>query len=74
MKKLSFLLALTLLLSAAFCGAAAFADGPFPADGGVILEQGGVKLTTAGADLDPSSADAEPIVWLDAENTGDRDL
>lgn len=74
MKKLSFLLALTLLLSAAFCGAAAFADGPFGADGGVILEQGGVKLTTAGVDLDPSSGDAEPIVWIDAENTGDRDF
>ena len=74
MKKLSFLLALTLLFSAAFCGAAAFAEEPFGATGGVILEQGGVKLTTAGLDLDPSSGDAEPIIWLDAENTGDRDL
>ena len=43
-------------------------------DGSVIFEKDGVKVTTAGLDTDPSSADVLPIIWVDVENTGDKDV
>ena len=47
--------------------------GPFSPNGSVIFEKDGVKVTTAGLDTDPTSENNDPIIWLDIENTGDRD-
>ena len=43
-------------------------------DGGVIFEKDGVKITTAGLDNDPTYWGAKPIVWVDIENAGSRDV
>ena len=48
--------------------------GPYSADGSVIFEKDGVKVTTAGLDTDPTSEKPEPIIWLDVENTGAKDV
>lgn len=53
---------------------AAAPAGPFSPEGSVIFEKDGVKVTTAGLDLDPTSLDNDPIIWLDIENTGDKDV
>ena len=47
--------------------------GPFSPDGSVIFERDGVKVTTAGLDTDPTSAYNDAIIWLDIENTGEKD-
>ena len=47
--------------------------GPFSPNGSVIFEKDGVKVTTAGLDTDPTSESSDPIIWLDIENTGDKD-
>ena len=48
-------------------------SGPFSPDGSVIFDKDGVKVTTAGLDADPTTADDDLIIWLDIENTGDKD-
>lgn len=49
------------------------AAGPFSPDGSVIFERDGVKVTTAGLDVDPTSGYQDTIIWLNIENTGDKD-
>lgn len=51
----------------------AFASGVFSPDGSVIFEKDGVKVTTAGLDTDPASEGNNSIIWLDIENTGNKD-
>lgn len=53
-------------------GTSAAAEG-FGPDGSVIFEKDGIKVTTAGLDTDPTTEDEETIVWLDIENSGDKD-
>ena len=48
-------------------------SGSFSPDGSVIFERDGVKVTTAGLDTDPTSAYNDAIIWLDIENSGDKD-
>ena len=43
-------------------------------EGSVIFEKDGVKVTTAGLDNDPTYWDARPIVWVDIENAGSKDV
>ena len=50
----------------------AFAEGLGP-DGSVLFEKDGVKVTTAGLDRDPTTEKEETIIWLDIENSGDKD-
>jgi len=45
-----------------------------PLDGSVIFEHDGVKVTTAGLDTDHTSLNNEAIIWLDVENSGDKDV
>jgi len=47
--------------------------GPFSPNGSVIFEKDGVKVTTGGLDTDYTSEGNDPIIWLDIENTGDKD-
>ena len=47
--------------------------GPFSPNGSVIFEKDGLRVTTAGLDMDPTSESSDPIIWVDIENTGDRD-
>lgn len=72
MKKtcLMFMLVLILILGV---GAASASADVFSPDGSVLFEKDGVKVTTAGLDTDPTAEDACPIIWLDIENTGDKD-
>lgn len=53
---------------------AVVSENAYSPDGSVIFEQDGVKVTTAGLDLNPTYYDTKPIVWVDMENTGDRDI
>lgn len=43
-------------------------------EGSVIFNKDGVKVTTAGLDLDPTEEPAHPIIWVDVENTGSKDV
>ena len=45
----------------------------YSAGGSVVFEKDGVKITTAGLDSDPTSEGEHPIIWLDIENTGEKD-
>lgn len=47
--------------------------GPFSPNGSVIFEKDGLRVTTAGLDMDPTSESSDPIIWVDIENTGDKD-
>ena len=42
-------------------------------DGSVLFEKDGLKITTAGLDLDPTEENPHAIVWLEIENSADRD-
>ena len=53
--------------------APAEAAGECSVQGSVLFEKDGVKVTTAGTDLDPTTTDPETIIWVDIENTADRD-
>lgn len=46
----------------------------YSADGSVILEKDGVTVTTAGLGSDPTATEETPIIWVDIENTGARDV
>ncbi len=48
--------------------------GTYSSEGSVIFEKDGVKVTTAGLDIDPTTERPEPIIWLDVENTGAKDV
>ncbi len=52
---------------------AARAEDAFGPEGSVLFEKDGVKVTSAGLDLDPTSGDREPIIWVNIENTGEKD-
>ena len=56
--------------------APALSDAPVAGtpEGSVIFEKEGIKITTAGLDFDPVYYSAKPIVWVDIENAGDRDV
>ena len=69
-------LVLALLIALAACGQSAPKQelkDAFSPNGSIIFEKDGVKATTAGLDTDPTSESNDPIIWLDIENTGDRD-
>jgi len=70
-KLLSVLLLVTVLAGGSMLSARA--AEPFQPDGSVIFEKDGLKVTTAGLDLDPTSGDGDPIIWVDIENSGEKD-
>ena len=49
-------------------------QGAYTPDGSVIFEKDGVTVTTAGLDVDPTTEDVSPIIWVDVENKGARDV
>ena len=48
--------------------------GPFSPDGSIIFEKDGVTVTTAGLDTDPTTVEDDTIIWLDIQNSGDKDV
>ena len=70
----AFLTVFALLLGAGTAFAFAGASDPFSPDGSVLFEKDGVKVTTAGLDTDPTTAGTDPIIWLNIENTGSKDV
>ncbi|MBR4473326.1 MAG: hypothetical protein IKS55_06770 [Oscillospiraceae bacterium] len=70
----AFLIAFVLLLGAGTAFASAEEPAVFSPDGSVIFEKDGVKVTTAGLDDDPTVEGKYPIIWLNIENTGSRDV
>lgn len=74
-KTLQGLLCTLLLISLlALCTSVSAAAEAFTPDGSVLFEKDGVKVTTAGLDHDPTIEGEQPIIWLDIENNGDKDL
>ena len=72
MKKVCFAVLFVLVLLLGVGAVSAYAEALSP-DGSVLFEKDGVKVTTAGLDTDPTTEDVSPIIWLDIENTGDKD-
>ena len=72
LRLLSVLLLLTVLTLGSAASARA-AESCAPADS-VLFEKDGVRVTTAGLDFDPYSDGTDPIIWVEVENTGDREL
>ena len=73
---LSLILALSLL---AGCGAKQDAQTEAPAEndvtnGAVIFDKDGLTVTTAGLDVDPTTEEPTPILWVDVENKGEKDV
>ena len=73
MKGLLCALLLLCTLTLCLCASAAAAEG-FGPDGSVLFEKDGIKVTTAGLDKDPTTENEETIIWLDIENSGDKDV
>lgn len=74
-KSIAIVLSLLLVIAAmgSLSASAAAEAETYSPDGSVLFEKDGLKVTTAGLDTDPTSADKEAIIWLDIENTGDRE-
>ncbi len=73
MKSLLCALLLLCVMILYLCASAA-AEESYSPDGSVLFKKDGVKVTTAGLDKDPTTEDDEAIIWLEIENSGDKEI
>ncbi len=77
-KKLALLLSVLMVMSVLTgCGTKNQTEAPAENDitnGAVIFDKDGLTVTTAGLDVDPTSEEPAPILWVDVENKGEKDV